>query len=81
MKRKEEANRLIAQAVQKQQQQDEAKKRKAAAAVGASGGSQPPQKIIALQPVAVLPSAVAASASPVGTTQGMFMWRSSAPVL
>ena len=52
MKRKEEANRLIAQAVQKQQAQDEARKRKAATALSASP-PPPPQKIIALQPVVV----------------------------
>ena len=56
MKRKEEANRLIAQAVQKQQAQDEARKRKAATALSAS---PPPQKIIALQPV-VVPMATSA---------------------
>ena len=58
MKRKEEANRLIAQAVQKQQAQDEARKRKAATALSASP-PPPPQKIIALQPV-VVPMATSA---------------------
>ena len=59
MKRKEEANRLIAQAVQKQQAQDEARKRKAATALSASPPPPPPQKIIALQPV-VVPMATSA---------------------
>ena len=75
MKRKEEANRLIAQAVQKQQAQDEARKRKAASALSASP-PPPPQKIIALQPL-VVPMATSApqNTMPVAV-QGGFKSRS-----
>ena len=57
MKRKEEAARLVAEAVQKQQQADETKKRKATGVLS----QEPPPKIVAVAPAPII------NAAPPGT--------------